>query len=536
MSTKKVPKISLTVGKRRLSQEVQKPLKKLKITSKGIKVIFPLTQIAEEWQLDSSLVKETATKLLEYLLDYKDGYIIAHQSKLEKGGYKQIDEFKGDVLQCFANCKSYNQPGSDIYKDATELEGVFTNKYLELRGVGPAKSESPASTSPVNTPSKRKGRKSSEKKSNALEQLFEAIENDDIDTFIGLLDNEHVNKLHKSNEFDTEYTWSLLHAACYYGHEDFVEILMETGADVELEDTWYHGRALAWAAFGNHAKLCKILIEKYNADKDAKNEHGQVAFDLVADPGAKQWRGIFDKKPEKKIDPRKVPETPTSITIKVPPQANQYGSQQRIPQFQTPTTFGNKFYPQSAPAQLRKQYPTRKVEVRAGVKPVPGAPFTPQAQPALSAYAMYNAQKRDPIQQTPLLESIDFESQDGSFSLTLPFNKNYIEEKVEGHCITLTNSIKSISLKLKLNPAPFGNDAVKYLVTGHHSTTFHTIAGSQTRSDQLNVVAEDDIHVVNVLLADFMNIVEFCVSAIGYGVDDAVETAHQTFMIAINRN
>ncbi|KAJ3271784.1 hypothetical protein HDV01_006392 [Terramyces sp. JEL0728] len=520
MSTKKVPKISLTVGKRRLSQEVQKPLKKLKITSKGIK-------FAEEWNLESSQVKETASKLLENLLSYKDGAPIEPFMDLVdrktypdyfqiikdpiaindiKGAYKKIDDFKGDVMQCFANCKSYNQPGSDIYKDASDLETFFTSIYLEMRGVA----------------------------DNALDQLFEAVENDDIDTFIGLLDTEHVNKLHKSNEFDTEYTWSLLHAACYYGHEDFVEIIMETGANVELEDTWYHGRALAWAAFGNHAKLCKILIEKYNADKEAKNEHGQVAFDLVADPHAKQWKGIFDKKPEKKTESRRAPETPTSITIKVPPQANQYG--QRASQFQTPATFGNKLYPQSAPAQLRKQYSTRKVEVRQGMKPGPGTPFTPQTQPVLSAYAMYNAQKRDPVQQTLLLEIIDFESQDGTFSLTLPFNKPYIEQKVEGHCITLTNSIKAITLKLRLNPTPFGGDAAKYLVTGHHSTTFHTISGSQTRSDQLNIAAEDDIQVVNVQLADYMNVVEFCISAIGYGMDDVVETAHQTFMIAINRN
>jgi hypothetical protein len=57
--------------------------------------------------------------------------------------------------------------------------------------------------------------------------LFEAIENGDLklflETFVGPV-TEQVNQLWPSNLFDTDYTWSLLHAACYYGNMRIIEV------------------------------------------------------------------------------------------------------------------------------------------------------------------------------------------------------------------------------------------------------------------------------------------------------------------------
>lgn len=84
-----------------------------------------------------------------------------------------------------------------------------------------------------------------------------------------------------------------------------------------------YNRPLAWAAFGGHMKACRILLEKYNAEKGAKNVHGQVAWDLVSDQHLPHWRGLFaDKKP--------IPPTPTTaVTIKVPQKPQGYGQPRR---------------------------------------------------------------------------------------------------------------------------------------------------------------------------------------------------------------
>ena len=36
-----------------------------------------------------------------------------------------MHQFKSDVLLCFSNCKTYNQPDSGIYLDASSLEVIF---------------------------------------------------------------------------------------------------------------------------------------------------------------------------------------------------------------------------------------------------------------------------------------------------------------------------------------------------------------------------------------------------------------------------
>lgn len=79
-----------------------------------------------------------------------------------------------------------------------------------------------------------------------LELLFDCVERSDYktwqDTFDSVVSGPSIsNKLVKVELFQNEFTWSLLHAACYYGQIKFVEALIERGANIELEDTWYKG-------------------------------------------------------------------------------------------------------------------------------------------------------------------------------------------------------------------------------------------------------------------------------------------------------
>lgn len=39
--------------------------------------------------------------------------------------------------------------------------------------------------------------------------------------------------------------------------------------------------------------MARILIEQYNADRDARNKEGQVPFDLVSAPDDPRWVGVL---------------------------------------------------------------------------------------------------------------------------------------------------------------------------------------------------------------------------------------------------
>ncbi|KAF9104824.1 hypothetical protein BGX27_009928 [Mortierella sp. AM989] len=128
-----------------------------------------------------------------------------------------------------------------------------------------------------------------------VKKMFVAVEESDIKTLKLYLSqkNVHPDTLFETNIFEeSTFTWSALHAAAYYGVKHVVSLLMEYGANVELEDTWYRGRPLAWACFGGHLEVAKLLIEKYGADKKAKNEHGQVALELVYEL-TPEWETMF---------------------------------------------------------------------------------------------------------------------------------------------------------------------------------------------------------------------------------------------------
>lgn len=80
-----------------------------------------------------------------------------------------------------------------------------------------------------------------------------AIENEDTKgafDFLAHDPNINPNQLVEVNLFDDTFTWSPLHAACYYGLTKVCEALLARGADVELNDTWYSATPLGWAAYG----------------------------------------------------------------------------------------------------------------------------------------------------------------------------------------------------------------------------------------------------------------------------------------------
>ncbi|KAG9325950.1 hypothetical protein KVV02_005794 [Mortierella alpina] len=131
-----------------------------------------------------------------------------------------------------------------------------------------------------------------------VKKMFVAIEENDVKAVRTYLSqkNVHPDTLFKTNVFEENtFTWGALHAAAYYGAKGIINLLMELNANVELQDTWYKGRPLAWAAFGGkfgHLDAAKLLIEKYGADKKAQNEHGQVALELVYEQ-TPEWEKVF---------------------------------------------------------------------------------------------------------------------------------------------------------------------------------------------------------------------------------------------------
>lgn len=79
---------------------------------------------------------------------------------------------------------------------------------------------------------------------------------------------------------------------------------MKAGADVELQDTWFGGRALVWGAFMGHYEVCKQLVETYGANISSVNWHGQVALEIISEPDRDtKWTSLLKKQKGKKNIP-----------------------------------------------------------------------------------------------------------------------------------------------------------------------------------------------------------------------------------------
>jgi ankyrin repeat protein len=59
----------------------------------------------------------------------------------------------------------------------------------------------------------------------------------------------------------SSYGQTALFFACDRGNLEIVKLLVDRGADMNVEDTFYHASALSWAAQKDHAEIVKILLD-----------------------------------------------------------------------------------------------------------------------------------------------------------------------------------------------------------------------------------------------------------------------------------
>lgn len=55
-------------------------------------------------------------------------------NKIQTNAYTSLNEMEKDVLQMVKNAQIFNEPGSQIYKDAKTLKKIFTQKKIEIEG------------------------------------------------------------------------------------------------------------------------------------------------------------------------------------------------------------------------------------------------------------------------------------------------------------------------------------------------------------------------------------------------------------------
>jgi hypothetical protein len=101
------------------------------------------------------------------------------------------------------------------------------------------------------------------------------------------------NELASVEMFGDKFTWTPLHAAAYYGDLKLMDALMARGGNIEIYDTWHSATPLGWAAFGDRDRMVRLLVQKYRANVDAENKHGQTPYDVVSDQDDPRWIGLF---------------------------------------------------------------------------------------------------------------------------------------------------------------------------------------------------------------------------------------------------
>ncbi|PHZ14019.1 Bromodomain-containing protein [Rhizopus microsporus ATCC 52813] len=236
--------------------------------------------------------------------EYPDYYQIIKQpialetikNKVEKNMYQNISQMKADIELMVSNAKKYNMKGSQIYEDAIKIQryvkgwqGVKEKAVLKLPGEA-------FNSAPKIKAIKLKAIDKPKKSSINTKALMTAIIKREVKKALELLDTDpqiDPNELVPAEMFNDKFTWGPLHAACYYGDIKLVEALIAKGAEVEKQDTWHSATPLGWAAFGDKHNVVRLLLQKYNANKNAKNVHGQVPFELVSNQDDPRWIGLF---------------------------------------------------------------------------------------------------------------------------------------------------------------------------------------------------------------------------------------------------
>lgn len=266
-------------------------------------------QEEDEYEL-SALFLELPSKK-----EYPDYYqIIKHpialedmKAKIDAKEYKTMAEFKADIDLMVSNAKKYNMKGSEVYEDAVKIQ-KFVRSWTNPKEKAIVKLPAVAFNQPAQPKIKsikiRAVVDKNKQKSANLKALMEAISKKDTKRSMELLEEDpdlNPNELVEVEMFSDKFTWSPLHAAAYYGDVKLADALISRGADVELNDTWYSATPLGWAAFGDRDKVVKLLVEKYKANKNAENIHGQVPFDVVSNQDDPRWVGLL--KPATKTPP-----------------------------------------------------------------------------------------------------------------------------------------------------------------------------------------------------------------------------------------
>ncbi|KAI8909038.1 hypothetical protein EDD86DRAFT_206765 [Gorgonomyces haynaldii] len=484
--------------KRRLSDLPVQKVKKLKVTAK----------LAEDdWVLNKEDLQKMISQFLEYLMGYQneDGRVLSHpfmvlpskedypdyyvliknpmafeniQSKVDQ--YESIEHFRRDVLLVFSNCKTYNVPGSEIVIDANELEMAFKEAFQRAKEGGS-----------IVDPNEK------------LKFLMDAITKGELKRVQKLIPQvADVNQLYPCLLFkDNKFTWAPLHAAAYAGNSRVIELLVEAGGNLEVEDTWYRGRPLAWAAFGSHPKICKLLVDRYKVDKDAKNIEGQTAQDLVPDPTAPMWKNAFT------ADVKTESPAPSPLTFRIPANVEPKQNQN--------ISLDQKLH-QNALALQQRSMNRRAPEQRTRM---PSAP-APVVQD--SAYFKYTAQPRDLPKESPLLSSLAIVAHDNLFRLVLPFHAQDVKEGYCGHSIHVPAAVKYVNLRLLLNPETLTQkypQRVSFTCAGFHSSTLPPqpqvgVPVAQLRHEpiQFEASGQTEVQDCTVHLAEQLNSVEFAIT------------------------
>jgi hypothetical protein len=151
------------------------------------------------------------------------------RTKIQGSRYAEMDDFRQDMFLMFNNCKIYNQPGSVIYLIADRLSTEFSKNYNQMKQGGTKRKLGGSIVSSLKIiPQELK--------------IIDFIEKGDLAGFKKALETTmDVNILFKTFMFNAEFTWALIHACSYYGRLEMVQLLMEKGADPEIQDSWYGG-------------------------------------------------------------------------------------------------------------------------------------------------------------------------------------------------------------------------------------------------------------------------------------------------------
>ncbi|KAF2115162.1 hypothetical protein BDV96DRAFT_62639 [Lophiotrema nucula] len=119
---------------------------------------------------------------------------------------------------------------------------------------------------------------SNEEKRTALQGLLTlAASNGELERVKRLL-NGKTKEYIDVNAADAEGTPPLVYASCF-GHEEVVKVLLDSGANVDIQDKnrW---SPLMWAMTNRHKGIVKVLLD-HGASPDVKSSSGRTAFDFV---------------------------------------------------------------------------------------------------------------------------------------------------------------------------------------------------------------------------------------------------------------